>query len=88
MNEVVVYSKPGCCLCEKVKKQLRRLQASYRFAWREVNIMEDPALAAEFAETIPVVLINGKKVFEYTLNEAEFVKQFLKQWQVGSTGSE
>lgn len=75
MDEVIVYSKPGCCLCDKMKEQLRRLQAAHGFAWSEVNIMGDPALMAEFAETIPVVFIDGKKVFVYTLDEAEFVNQ-------------
>jgi glutaredoxin len=75
MNEVVLYSKPGCCLCDEVKAQLRRLARAYKFQWRELNILEDPELRDRFAEKIPVVFIDGQPAFEYTLDEKEFVKR-------------
>jgi glutaredoxin len=77
MMEVVVYSKPGCCLCEEVKEKLRRLQASHAFNLREVNILEDPEVHERFKEEIPVVFINGKKAFKYHLNEKQFLKKLL-----------
>jgi glutaredoxin len=71
--EVVVYSKPGCCLCDEVKENLKRLQASYAFNLREVNILEDPEAHERFKEEIPVVFINGKKAFKYHLDEKQFL---------------
>ena len=79
MIEVVVYSKPGCCLCDEVKEKLKRLQASHAFNLREVNILEDPEAHEKFKEEIPVVSINGKKAFKYYLDE----KQFLKKLESG-----
>jgi glutaredoxin len=75
MNDVVVYSKPGCCLCDEVKENLKRLQASYAFNLREVNILEDPEAHERFKEEIPVVFINGKKAFKYHLDEKQFLKK-------------
>ena len=73
--EVVVYSKPGCCLCDEVKEKLKRLQASYAFNLREVNILEDPEAHERFKEEIPVVFINGKKAFKYQLDETQFLRK-------------
>lgn len=73
--EVVVYSKPDCCLCDELKSQLRRLQRNHRFEWREVNILEDPEASARFSEEIPVVCINGQKAFKYHLDEEAFLNR-------------
>ena len=78
--EVVVYSKPGCCLCDELKSQLRRLQQSHRFEWREVNILEEPEALAKFNEEIPVVFINGQKVFKYHLDEQRFLRRLRASW--------
>jgi glutaredoxin len=75
MIDVVVYSKPGCCLCDEVKAKLEMLQASHAFTLREVNILEDPEAHERFKEEIPVVFINGKKAFKYYLDEEQFLKK-------------
>ena len=75
MAEVVIYSKPGCCLCDEVKAQLEVLQKSFTFSLRVVNILEDPDAYQKFKEEIPVVFIDGKKAFKYHLNEREFLQR-------------
>jgi glutaredoxin len=75
MIEVVVYSKPGCCLCDEVKAQLMKLRETARFDWREVNILEDSRALEQFREEIPVVFINGHKAFKFHLNESEFLRR-------------
>ena len=75
VNEVIVYSKPGCHLCDKVKAQLERLQKTHGFAWREVNILEGPDAFERFKEEIPVVFVNGKKAFKYHLDEKQFLRR-------------
>ncbi len=74
MLEVVLYSKPGCCLCDDVKAQFRKLQHVRAFDWREVNILEDPAVFDKFKDEIPVVFINGQKAFKYHLDEERFLR--------------
>ncbi len=75
MLEVVLYSKPGCCLCDEVKAQLRKLQQVHAFEWREVNILEDTAVLDKFKDEIPVVFINGQKAFNYHLDEERFLRR-------------
>jgi glutaredoxin len=75
MIDVLVYSKPGCCLCDEVKEELKGLQTSHAFNLREVNILEDAEAHEKFKEEIPVVFINGKKAFKYYLDEKQFLKK-------------
>ena len=79
MVEVVVYSKPGCCLCDELKQQLQRLGAGQRFELRAVNILEDKQAFERFQEPIPVVFINGRKAFKYRLDEKEFLRRLARE---------
>ena len=70
MAHLLVYSKPGCHLCEEAVRVLTHLQAQMPFTLEEVNIEGDPVLFAEYGEQIPVVLVNGEVLFEYTVEES------------------
>ncbi|MGH9468745.1 MAG: glutaredoxin family protein [Terriglobia bacterium] len=72
-NQVILYAKPGCCLCDEVRGQLRRLQERRSFAITEVNILEDAAAFHKFAEDIPVVFVNGHPAFRHRLEESKFL---------------
>jgi glutaredoxin len=78
MIEIVVYSKPDCCLCDEVKAQLAKLKRAVNFDLLEVNILDDPRAYEQFKEEIPVVFVNGKKAFKYHLNETEFLRRIEK----------
>ena len=77
MVEVVLYTKPGCCLCDEVKEKLARLRATHAFELREVNILNDPDAHERFKEEIPVVFMNGKKAFKYHFDEEKFVRRLV-----------
>jgi len=55
-----------------------RIQQLQPFALEEINIQEDPALMAEYGEQIPVVTLDGKFLFEYTVDE-DRLRQLLKE---------
>ncbi|MBZ5564525.1 MAG: glutaredoxin family protein [Acidobacteriia bacterium] len=73
--DVVLYTKPGCCLCDVVKEQLTRLRATHPFGLREVNILDDPEAHEKLREEIPVVFMGGKKAFKYRLDEKQFIRR-------------
>lgn len=73
-NQVVLYTKPGCCLCDRVREQLNRLQRVSGFDWREVNIEEDLEAYTRYKEEIPVIFVDGMKAFKYRLDESAFIK--------------
>jgi arsenate reductase-like glutaredoxin family protein len=59
-HEVVLYSRPGCHLCDDV----RRVLESSGISHDEVDITRDAALEAEYRLVIPVVEHRGRVVFE------------------------
>jgi len=81
MAEVLIYTKPGCHLCEDVKDQLRRLQQNHAFDLSEVNILEDAIAFEQFRHEIPVVFVNGKKAFKFYLDEKRFLRQLEEHTQ-------
>ncbi len=71
MTDVVVYSRPGCHLCEEALEKLIALHGEgYRFALHEVDIESDELLLRRHLERIPVVKIGGTVVSELVLDEA------------------
>ncbi|MEX0789222.1 MAG: glutaredoxin family protein [Actinomycetota bacterium] len=64
MSEVVLYGKPGCCLCDDAKAALDGAGIGFR----EVDITSDPGLMAEFGVIIPVVEVDGVAAFEAGMN--------------------
>ena len=69
---VVLYHGEGCHLCERALEQVRALHEELRFELEEVAIDGDPQLEAAYRELIPVVEIDGERVFTYDLHEAAF----------------
>ena len=78
MAVVTLYSKPGCHLCQEARDVLLRVQKVQPFELAEINIEDDPALLAEYGEQIPVVLLNGTFLFEYTVQESR-LRELLKE---------
>jgi glutaredoxin len=71
MSTVVVYSRPGCHLCEEAIEALVALHSEgYRFDLQEVDIESEELLLRRLLEKIPVVEIDGVVVSELILDEA------------------
>ncbi|MCZ6515676.1 MAG: glutaredoxin family protein [Acidobacteria bacterium] len=84
MVDVIVYSKPDCCLCDELKRQLTALRAKHPFQLQEVNILEDAEAYESFKEQIPVVFMNGKKAFKFRLDEKSFLKRLEREQEKGN----
>jgi glutaredoxin len=70
MTEVVVYTRPGCHLCERALATIAALHfEGYRFELREVDIDSDDRLLRAHLERIPVVEVEGEVVSELVLDE-------------------
>jgi flavoprotein len=68
--ELILYSRPGCHLCEEALEELVALHGEgYRFELREVDIESDEALLRSMLERIPVLELNGEVVSELTLDQ-------------------
>jgi hypothetical protein len=72
IRKVVVFHGEGCQLCERALAQVRALRDELRFELEEVAIDGEPELEATYRELIPVVEIDGERVFTYYVHEAAF----------------
>lgn len=69
MVDVVVYSRPGCHLCEEAMEKIVALHAEgYRFALHEIDIESDELLLRRYLERIPVVEVDGREASELILD--------------------
>jgi glutaredoxin len=62
---LVLYSRPGCHLCDDARVVIERVGAPYS----EIDITTDDALHAAYLERIPVVVLDGIELFEYFVDE-------------------
>ena len=71
-HRVTLLTRVGCHLCQDAETRLRHLAADLGFAYREVDVDLSPTLRAEFADRVPVVLIDGKEHGYWRLEEDRF----------------
>ena len=69
---VVLYHAEGCHLCERARTTLGRLREELGFELDEVAIDGDPELEARYREWLPVVELDGERVFTYYVHEDAF----------------
>jgi hypothetical protein len=66
---VVLYSRPGCHLCEEALAKIVALHGEgYRFELREIDIESEELLHRQLLERIPVVEVDGELVSELILD--------------------
>lgn len=68
IQSVVMYSRPGCCLCDEAWEVLEKYRESLP-PTVVVEIDSNPALLERFSTCIPVVEIDGKVRFRGRVNE-------------------
>lgn len=76
--QVTLYTRPGCHLCAEAKREILAAGPAADYNLVEVNIDDDPALAARYGWDIPVVSINGVVAFKHRLTVAEFQRELAR----------
>ena len=69
---VVLYTKPNCSLCEKMKAQMAAANCADLYTLEEVDIETDAGLFAQYRYDIPVLFINDVEAFRHRLRADEF----------------
>lgn len=59
---ITLIGKPGCHLCDEARAVVVAVAADAGVAWREVSILDDPRLADEYWEQIPVIKVDDRVV--------------------------
>jgi glutaredoxin len=75
---VVIYSRPGCHLCDEAKQAMQAAQCLDEYTLDEINIESDPDLLKRYQYDIPVVTINGVEAFRHQLTSAAFRERLLR----------
>ena len=69
---VTVFHGAGCHLCERALAKVRALRNELEFELEEIAIDGSADLEARYRELIPVVEIDGERVFTYYVHEEAF----------------
>ena len=72
---VTIYTRPGCHLCDEAKAAIEASGCAGEYSLVEVNIDQDPELRDRYGYDIPVIFINGVKVFKHRVDPAEFKRK-------------
>ncbi len=77
-SRIILYTKPGCHLCEEMKHEMVRAQCDDLYTLEEVNIETDPDLLRRYRFEIPVLEIGGVVAFKARLRAEEFKAYLVK----------
>ena len=71
MHRVILYSKPGCHLCEIAHDLLQGLTREFDLTIDEIDITRDAALLERYRETIPVLVIDDRTTLAAPIRTAD-----------------
>ncbi|HTC69242.1 MAG TPA: glutaredoxin family protein [Acidothermaceae bacterium] len=66
---VVLYSRPGCHLCDDAREVVEKVTADLGEPYEERDITTDPELLLRYLESIPVVEVDGVQVDFWRVSE-------------------
>ena len=72
---VVIYTRPGCHLCDAAKAVIAHARCEDLFTLAEIDVDSDPELARRYGYDIPVVTINGAHAFKHRLTADDFKRE-------------
>ena len=75
MHKVVLYTRDGCSLCVTAKAVILALRREVDFAFSEVDIGFSGELYEDYKHDIPVIEIDGKRVFKHRVDGFELRKR-------------
>jgi glutaredoxin len=65
---VIIYSRPGCHLCEVARETIEAAGCNADYELEEVNIETDPDLLNRYRYDIPVVTVDGIERFKHKVD--------------------
>jgi len=74
VRRVLMYSRPGCGLCDEARALILAERQRASFAFEEVDVSGDDALELEYGIRIPVVLVDGEELFDVRLEPRAFAE--------------
>lgn len=60
MIQLTLLSRPGCHLCEEMRREVDALLAARPHEWEVIDVETDPDLLLRYGGSIPVLFVNGR----------------------------
>jgi glutaredoxin len=67
VRRLVLYSRPGCHLCDDARVVLQRIGEPFD----EVDIDTDDELFKRYLERIPVIALDGEELYDFFVDEQD-----------------
>jgi glutaredoxin len=67
VSRLVLYSRPGCHLCDDARVVLERIGEPFD----EIDIETDDELLKRYLERIPVVALDGQDLYDFFVDEQD-----------------
>jgi len=74
VHRVVLYSRPGCHLCDVARETILSQRERLEFEFEEVDIEADEELELEYGIRIPVVEVDGDEAFEISVDAGRLAR--------------
>lgn len=58
---ITLIGKPGCHLCDLARTVIATVAEETGAGWEERSVLDDDALLEEYAELVPVTLVDGRR---------------------------
>jgi hypothetical protein len=78
--QLILYSKPGCHLCEEMKAEIAKADCAPLYELTEINIESDPELLSRYGSDIPVLLISKEEAFRHRLDAGSFRARLAREF--------
>jgi glutaredoxin len=83
VRQIILYTRPGCHLCDAAADLLEQLARRSPLAVTEVNILSDADLFERYKHQIPVSVIAGGPTFAAPIGAAALEQVLLSQEEAG-----
>jgi glutaredoxin len=67
VKRLVMYSRPGCHLCDEARAVLLRVGEPFD----EIDIDSDDELFKRYLERIPVIALDGEELYDFFVDEQD-----------------
>ena len=74
MIALTLYSRPGCHLCDDMKRVVEQVARSVPLTVAVVDISTDPQLDVRYGQEIPVLLIDGRMAAKFRVSVQELTQ--------------
>ena len=75
MTELTLLTRPGCHLCDAMKRIVTAVQTRHPFELTEIDISNHPDLERRFGTEIPILLRGDRVLARYRVSATQLLDQ-------------